>query len=80
MSQAMSRGERRREVCMGLTDVGPESGRTTANPTVSFHQKSSGPMLPPRASLKQGQSQSHPRHPALEHTHSGASTPEVSEE
>lgn len=31
MSQAMSRGERRREVCMGLTDTGPESGQTTAS-------------------------------------------------
>lgn len=40
MSQAMIRGERRREVCMELTDTSPEAGQTTA----------SDPLCPPRGS------------------------------
>lgn len=64
MSQAMSRGERRREVCMGLTDAGPESGRTTANPTVSFHQKSSEPMLPPPCQPEAGPEPVSPKAPS----------------
>lgn len=75
MSQAMRRGERRREVCMGLTDTSPEAGQTTAG----------DPLCPWEVLRTHFVSSCHPeagteplsrRPPDSECTHSGASTPE----
>lgn len=49
MSQAMSRGERRREVCMGLTDTGPEAEQATANDP--FCPSMGSPQSPPGVHL-----------------------------